>query len=91
MKLPKMLDPLPLGYDQVYDECMKRAEKTMLAELDAHIRGKPYYYTTATPWIHLADAVGRGTITVLEALMCFEAGYLLENFKVRESYYSHLL
>jgi hypothetical protein len=45
----------------------------------------------ATPWIHLCDAVSRGTISPLEAYDTIELGYLPENLKIRESYYSHLL
>jgi hypothetical protein len=44
----------------------------------------------STPWIHLVDAVSRGTISPLEAYDAIELGYLPENLKVRESYYSHL-
>lgn len=45
----------------------------------------------STPWIHLQDAVSRGTITPLEAIDALTLGYLPEHLKVRASMYQHLL
>jgi hypothetical protein len=63
--------------DELYDKIMDMAKKNP---------GK-----SATVWIHLADAVDRGTISPLDAYDCVNAGYVFENLKVRESAYSHLL
>ena len=62
---------------------MKLAEK--------NLEQKIMVQDSATPWIHLQDAVSRGTITPLEALDAIEIGYLPENLKVRKSAYSHIL
>lgn len=45
----------------------------------------------STQWIHLADAVSRGTISPLEAIDTMKLGYIAEHLKVRESKYQHLL
>lgn len=63
--------------DSLYDACMQKAKENIGAG--------------ATNWIHLADAVSRGTISPLEAYDAIEAGYLPENLKIRESAYYHLL
>ena len=42
---------------------------------------------SAIQWIHIADAVSRGTITPLEAYDALRLGYCPENLKVRESDY----
>lgn len=83
--IPKVLsdDKLPAGYWFVYDQCMELAKK--------NLEQKVMVQDIATPWIHLADAVSRGTISVLEAIDAIEAGFLPENLKVRESAYYHLL
>ena len=76
-KIPRVMNPLPLGYDYVYDRCMELAAKNP--------------GLNATQWIHLADAVSRGTISVLNAMDCFELGYVMDCLKLRDSKYTHLL
>ena len=63
--------------DELYDKCMEMAKKNP--------------GPVATPWIHLADAVSRGTISPMEAYEAINIGYLPEYLKVRESAYCHLL
>jgi len=63
--------------DELYDKCMEMAKKNS--------------GPGATAWIHLADAVSRGTISPLEAYEAIRVGYLPEVLKVRESMYAHLL
>ena len=45
----------------------------------------------ATVWIHLQDAVQRGTISKMEAYDALALGYLPEVLSVRTSAYMHLL
>lgn len=63
--------------DELYFACMAKAKEHM--------------GLGATPWIHLADAVSRGTISPMEAYDALEAGFLPENLKIRKSLYYHLL
>lgn len=74
-KIPKVQDGLLS--DALYDECMRMAKENM--------------GSSATQWIHLADAVSRGTISPMEAYDAIALGYLPGNLTVRSSYYSHLL
>ncbi|MFA5347035.1 MAG: hypothetical protein WC294_02775 [Methanoregula sp.] len=64
-------------HEEIYDFCMKMAKKNPG-------RG-------ATQWIHLADAVERGSISPLEAYDTAPLGYVAVNLTVRESRYKHLL
>lgn len=63
---------------QVYDACMTMAAK----------HPGPY---TATPWIHLADAVERGSVSPMEAYDTIRLGYVAEHLLTRYSRYKHLL
>lgn len=74
--VPPIKNPCPLS-DALYSKCMDMARKN-----PGH---------SATPWIHLADAVSRGTITPLEAYDAIMLGRLPEFLTVRASLYSHLL
>ena len=57
-----------------------------------YINGKKYPTGLAsTQWIHLQDAVDRGTVTPMEAYDALKLGYVPAHLKVRESRYSHLL
>ncbi|MCK9575346.1 MAG: hypothetical protein M0R51_05265 [Clostridia bacterium] len=73
--IPKTQDNLLS--DDLYFKCMDMAKKNM--------------GDGATPWIHLADAVSRGTISPMEAYDALSLGYLPEQLTVRDSMYSHLL
>jgi hypothetical protein len=79
LKIRKNVPPVQphLLSDKLYNECMKMAKKNS--------------GPGATPWIHLADAVSRGTISPLEAYEAIRVGYLPEVLKVRDSKYNHLL
>lgn len=59
--------------DELYDACMDMAKKNA--------------GYGATSWIHLADAVSRGTISPLEAYDAIALGYLPSVLTVRESLY----
>ncbi len=63
---------------KIYDICMAKAE---LAET----------LWDKTSWIHLADAVEKGSISPLEAYDTINLGYVTYHLEVRESRYSHLL
>jgi hypothetical protein len=85
IKIPDYPKVLPFGpqlsenvFWSIYDKCMLKASENMGP-------------IGATPWIHLADAVSRGTISPLEAFDALEMGYLPEHLKVRASAYSHIL
>lgn len=65
-------------HEAIYDRCMQKAKED------------PGTYNTDC-WIHLTDAVERGTISPMEAYDALDLGYLPENLKVRKSRYSHLL
>ena len=72
-KIPPVIkDNNPLS-DELYDRLMAKA------------KANPGY--SAIRWIHIADAVSRGTITPLEAYDALRIGYCPENLKVRESDY----
>ncbi len=80
-KIPKII-PFGVKFSEnvfwdIYDKCMEKASNEM--------------GTGATKWVHLADAVSRGTITPLEAYDALEVSYFPECLTVRESMYSHLL
>lgn len=79
IKISKKIPPVQhhLVSDELYDKCMEMAKKNS--------------GPGATPWIHLADAVSRGTISPLEAYEAIYMGYLPEALRVRESAYCHLL
>lgn len=64
-------------HPNVYDKCMECARQT-----PGH---------AATPWIHLSDAVERGTVSPMEAYDAISIGYVPEHLTVRKSKYSHLL
>lgn len=92
-KLPRVLNPAPLGYKNVYDKCMENAQigARVVEKERIHTISKGLAPTWATPWLHLADVVSRGTISVLEAMDTLRLGYIAEHLKVRESWYQHLL
>lgn len=46
---------------------------------------------SATPWIHIADAVSRGTISPLESYDAIRLGYCPEHLTIRDSAYSDKL
>ena len=76
-RLPEIIkNNNPLS-DKLHDELMKMAKK------DAGYR--------ATQWIHLSDAVERGTVSPMEAYDAIKLGYCPENLKVRKSRYYHLM
>lgn len=76
-KIPEVIkENNPLS-DELYDLIMEKAKEN------------PGY--NATPWIHLQDAVQRGTISPLEAYDALALGYLPECLTVRCSNYQHLL
>ncbi|MFA7143201.1 MAG: hypothetical protein WC175_04395 [Candidatus Dojkabacteria bacterium] len=64
--------------DQLYDACIAKARENPGPE-------------GTTPWLHLKDAVDRGTISPMEAYDALEAGFLPEHLKIRKSLYYHLL
>mgnify|MGYP001588614369 CR=1 FL=1 len=64
-------------HPRVYDACMAMAEKH--PGLDA------------VPWIHLADAVERGSVSPMEAYDAVALGYLPAVLTVRASRYAHLV
>lgn len=66
----------------VYDACQRMAYRDAAAARDG---------AAAIPWIHLSDAVERGSISPMEAYDAVELGYLPEVLTVRESRYQHLL
>lgn len=71
------LDEYRPKHEKIYDECMRLAKANP---------GK-----NATQWIHLTDAVENGTISPMEAYDTISLGYVMENLKIRDSRYSHLL
>lgn len=72
-KIPAVIkENNPLS-DELYDALMNKAKEN------------PGY--CARKWIHIADAVSRGTITPLEAYDALTLGYCPENLTVRESRY----
>jgi hypothetical protein len=75
-KIPPIKNPCPLS-DELYSQLMVKAKEN------------PDH--AATPWIHLADAVSRGTVTPMEAYDCIILGYVPSPFDLRDSLYSHLL
>lgn len=79
IKISKKIPPVKdqLLSNELYEKCMEMAKKNS--------------GPGATPWIHLADAVSRGTISPLEAHEAIYMGYLPEALKVRDSAYCHLL
>ena len=60
-------------HEKVYSACMAMAKK--------HVG------PSAVPWIHLADAVERGSVSPMEAYDAIALGYLPEVLTVRESRY----
>lgn len=76
----------------VYDACMRMAESAAQGTPAKSGRksGKGDG-SKATPWIHLADAVERGSISPMDAYDAIQRGYLPEYLTVRESRYQHLL
>jgi hypothetical protein len=100
--MPESNKPLPFGEpdweqegtkakDRIYDLCMAKAEAAAEKEMGTVFRCGRYSPTWATPWIHLADGVDRGTIEIWEAFESLKVGYLMEHLKVRGSRYQHLL
>ena len=76
-RLPEIIkDNNPLS-DKLHGELMKMAKK------DAGYR--------ATQWIHLSDAVERGTVSPMEAYDAIKLGYCPEVLKIRKSRYYHLM
>lgn len=78
--IPKSIPPVIEGRlsDELYDALMAMARKNP-------------GFSGATPWIHLADAVSRGTISPVEAYDALALGYLPMHLEARNSNYSHLL
>lgn len=75
-KIPPQLSPSPLS-DELYDQLMSMAKKNQ--------------GPGAAPWIHIADAVSRGTISPMEAYDSIRLGYCPEHLKIRESDYYYRL
>lgn len=71
------LDEYMPKHEAIYDACMRKA------------KARPGH--SATQWIHLSDAVESGTISPMEAYDTISLGYVMENLKIRDSRYSHLL
>ena len=106
VQYPPVRSEPPAGYWQIYDRCMEKAREGMLKHIEKHtghlttwngIHGKnsgriqrdpPDW---AAPWLHLADAVSRGTILPLHAIQALNMGYLFSPLELRESAYTHLL
>lgn len=65
-------------HEGIYNRCMEFAEKA-----------NTVYRKTC--WIHLTDAVEKGTISPLEAWDAIKAGFVPEHLKIRQSRYSHML
>lgn len=74
-KVPPKVDGISWG--EVYDKCMDLARKD------------PGY--GAKQWIHLCDAVTRGTVSKIEAYDAIALGYVPEHLKVRGSLYAHTI
>lgn len=92
-----MNEPKYLG---IYQECMKQAEKAGASitqkayrEYGDLGRKKPPFIGMANivQWIHLTDAVERGSIHPLEAWDTIAMGYVAEHLKVRDSRYKDRL
>lgn len=64
-------------HEKIYDGCMEMA------------RNNPGY--AARKWIHLSDAVERGSVSPMDAYDALSVGFVPENLKVRDSLYSHTL
>lgn len=72
------------------EELYEAIERMKYDNYDEEGKGHPRGPET-TEWIHLQDAVYRGTIKPYEAWETLKLGYVAEHLKVRESKYSHLL
>ena len=64
-----------------------------LEKMKWELRNGQVYPTglTSTEWIHLQDALQRGTVTPMECYDAISLGYCPEHLKVRDSAYAHLL
>ena len=65
-------------HEEIYDICMKNANKAKTL-------------SAQTLWIHLSDAVEKGTISPTEFHNIFKLGRVSSQLKIRESKYSNLL
>ena len=92
-----MNEPKYLG---IYRECMKQAEKASASIAkeayrkygDLNRKKPPFIgMYNITQWIHLTDAVERGSIHPLEAWDTIAMGYVAEHLKARESRYKDKL
>lgn len=63
--------------DELYDQLMEMAKK--------------HAGLCATQWIHIADAVDKGSISPIDAHDAIILGYCPEHLTVRDSRYKHLL
>jgi len=83
-----MNEPRYLG---IYQECMRlsaAANPESVLVLSHKGRGKSRIPDpNITQWIHLSDAVERGSIQPLEAWNTIKLGYVAEHLKVRDSRY----
>ena len=83
----KIRNDLPKITVEMSDELFDAIESVKWDFVD----GKKYPIgQMADQWIHLGDAVERGTISPMEAFDAVELGYLPENLKARVSNYDHL-
>lgn len=89
-------EPKYLG---IYRECMKQAEKAGASITQeayrkhgnlSHLKNFSNS-TNIIQWIHLSDAVERGSIHPLEAWDTIAMGYVAEHLKVRHSRYKDRL
>jgi hypothetical protein len=84
---------------EIYDRCMVLAAEANAAYTKAHgpfpssrLWGASHPPCPGTTdWIHLADAVERGTISPLEAYDTIRLGYVAMHLRTRESRYNQLL
>lgn len=84
--------PAPIGREETTDEFFARCAPQHPALYDACMAmAAKNLGHAAVPWIHLYDAVARGTISPMEAYDAIALGYLPETLTVRASRYAHLL
>lgn len=75
---------------EIYDMCMKKTREWN-ESMGGNRRRANDNMADCTQWIHLSDAVERGTISPMEAYDALDIGYVPENLKIRQSRYVHLL
>lgn len=78
------------NHAQIHDMCMQKT-KEWNESMGGNRKRANNNIAECTQWIHLSDAVEKGTISPMEAYDALAIGYVPENLKVRQSRYAHLL